>query len=188
MSERNALILTLVTTCFLSNCGMVKTGRSLGSVEDGQVVDRDLEHAVANNSDTVIDDRFVREVLANDLSTSILRRRMQLVNIEAQANRHDSSVQDSLAVYSDGEDTAVIYISQTKALLQSLSLRSNKTALNDSIRVGIVESLMKHRFDLGGKDALGLLLVKDLENSSHFRFEFHKGYLKRIEYETRYLD
>lgn len=152
----------------------------------------EAEKQVSNNQDSiqatkvVIDDEFLFKVVDNDLSFSYFKSHFDLIEKQVVQNRHNSAVSDTIMIFSNGKDRANFYVSSSNIILQKAAINSQEIVLNDNIKVGASDNVLKRRFNL--EDVPDSLIVKDFENSSYFLFASQRGKINNIVYKATYID
>lgn len=150
------------------------------------------ENRISNNQDTtqatkfVDDDEFVFGVIDNDLPIAYFKSHFNLIEKQIIQNQHNTTLSDTVMIFSNGKDTANFYVSPSNTILQEVTINSQEIILNDSIKVGADNEVLKRKFNL--EAVSDSLIVKDFENSSYFLFTFQKGKIDRIVYKARYFD
>ena len=186
MITRKKIVFIALLSVLLSSCKSERLKETGGPVKDGIAEKQSSNNQRETQTKQLIDDGFVFEVIDKDLPISYFKSQFELVEEQVLKNRHDTSVSDTVMIFSNGPDTANFYVSPSKAILQEVVVNSQQITLNDSIKVGAYDQVIKRKFNL---EALpDSLIVKDFENSSHFLFTFQQGRIDRIVYKAKYLD
>lgn len=186
MKARDTLLVPMLVSILLNAC---KLEQQQG--EDDSRTNENSTALISNEEDSptkkvLINDDFIFEALENDLSITRFQSTFDLVDKEIVPNRHNTSLNDTILTFGNDMDSASFYASATSAILQRAVLASPDITLTDSIRVGENEALLGRR--LGLKKVPDSLMVKDLENSSHFLFILENGVIERIVYRASYID
>ncbi len=187
MDRQKIILFAVLLSIFSSSC---KSEPSKDRNEPEKKVI--TENQASNNQDTtqvtkfVDDDEFVFGVIDNDLPISYFKSQFNLIEKQVIQNQHNPALSDTVMIFSNGKDTANFYVSPSNTILQEAVINSQEIVLNDSIKVGTDDEVLKRRFNL--KSIPDSLVVKDFENSSYFLFTFQKSKIDRIVYKARYYD
>ena len=185
---RQKIVLFAVLLSILSSLCKSKPSKEISESEKKDVAERQT----SNNQDTIQatrfidDDEFIFGVIDNDLSFSYFKKQFNLIEKQVIQNQHNFTVSDTVMIFSNGKDTANFYVSPSNTILQAVAVNSQEIVLNDSIKVGVDDEVVKRRFNL--EVMPDSLVVKDFENSSYFLFTFQQGKVDRIIYKARYFD
>jgi len=140
-------------------------------------------------TDTIINNDFVSRVLDGDISLSKVLSAYHPINqtVSTSVNKYDSKLTDTLKTITSRADTFSFLIATGKETLISCNIQTNKMSLDTTIAIGVSKAVFASKF--GVSNIPDLLIVKDLEGGTEFKFVFNPaGTLIKMSYQIQYLE
>jgi hypothetical protein len=162
-------------------CRAGEEKQSLSSIENLSMGRQDSSKKIY-----VDNDEFVFRLLDKELTIDFFRKNYRLIGKKTGTNKYNNLSKDSILLFSNNQDSARFDKSKTNVILEKMSLRSKKVILDNNIRIGVSDSVFKHKFNL--ITVPPILVIKDFENTSFFCFYFKGHYLSKIVYTSTYID
>ena len=100
-------------------------------------------------------------------------------------NQYDSSVTDTMFIFSTGQTKIKIYHSKISDVIESMHIVTDRIKLRKNIRVGMTRPDFEKAF--GIKSIANEIQIGDLERNSVFKFSFSREKLVAIDY-SGYLE
>lgn len=141
------------------------------------------------STDTIVNNAFVARVLDNDISLSKISAAYHSIRqaLTIAVNKYDSHLTDTLKTLTSGTDTFAFLIATEKETQVSYNIQTSTIRLDTTLVIGAPKSAFTAKF--GIKNVPDLLIVRDLEGGSEFKFLFNPvGKLVKMNYQIQYLE